>query len=241
MWGPLATSWISRARGDTAEALGWLDQARKLAPADGYLADQGLELLLTLGRIDDARALLRDYPVGDGFFALSREAKIVLVEGGPARLRTWLMEKDVARMAQTGAELTEFARMQYLAGDSIAAHATQVHAQRILPLTFATIFDGSQIRHDYSAALFYAGIELKSGGDAKKAKELLRRHDEMLANYEKNGGRHYGMYSLRAASLAIQGRDAEAKAALQKAWKRGWRATWRARTDPFLGNIEMPK
>ena len=240
MWGPLATSWISRARGDSAQALTWLEQARKLAPTDEFLADQALEVLLTLGRIEDARTLVRETSSG-GFFSLAREAYIVLVESGPTRLRSWLMEKDMARLAQTGAELTEFARLQYLAGDSIAARATQAHARRILPVSFVNILDGSQIRHDYSAALFYAGIELKSGGDAKQAQKLLQQLDEMLADYEKNGGRHYGLYSLRAASLAIQGRDSEAQAALQNAWKRGWRATWRARADPFLGHVAMPE
>ena len=62
----------------------------------------------------------------------------------------------------------------------------------------------------------------------------------MLANYEKNGGQHYGLYSLRAASLAMQGKTAEAEAALETAWKRGWRATWRARGDPYLGQVRMP-
>jgi TolB-like protein/DNA-binding winged helix-turn-helix (wHTH) protein/Flp pilus assembly protein TadD len=241
MWGPLATSWISRARGDTADALVWLDQARKLAPSDEWLADQAVEMLLTLGRVDDARSVLRETSKEGGFFSMAREANIVLVEGGPARLRTWIMDKDLARLALTGAELTELARLQYLAGDSIAAHATQTHAQRILPLSFVNIIDGSQIRHDYSAALFYAGIELKSGGDSKQAMKLLKQFDEMLANYEKNGGRHYGLHSLRAASLAIQSRKTEAQASLEKAWKRGWRTTWRARVDPYLGQVPMPK
>ena len=71
--------------------------------------------------------------------------------------------------AVTGAELIELARLQYLAGDAVAARATLAHAQRILPLSSADLFDGSQIRHDYSAALFHAGIELQGGGDAARA------------------------------------------------------------------------
>ena len=241
LWGPLASSWISRARGNVVEAMSWIEQARKLAPGDGFLADQAVDLLLTQGRVAEARALVRDSALGSGFFALAREANIVLVEGGPARLRLWLMEKDMAKLAQSGAELTELARLQYMAGDSFAARATQAHAQRILPLSFVNTFDGSQIRHDYSAALFYAGIELKSGGDSGQAAKLLQQLDAMLANYEKSGGRHYGLYSLRAASLAIQGRTDEAQQALQKAWKLGWRATWRAQHDPYLGQLKMPR
>ena len=114
----------------------------------------------------------------------------------------------------TGADLSELARLQYLAGEFAAARATLAHAQRILPLASVDMFDGSQIRHDYSASLFHAGIELKGGGDAGRAQELLGQLDRMLANYEKNGGQHYGLYSLRAASLAMQGKNAEAEVAL---------------------------
>ena len=240
MWGPLATSWISRARGNTAEAITWLDQARKLSPADEWLADQAVDLLLTQGRTAEARTLLATMPNADPFLALAREANIVLVEGGAARLRDWLVERKVAQIALSGAELTELARLQYLAGDIPAARATQAHAQRILPLWSVNAFDGSQIRHDYSAALFHAGIELKSG-DQARATGMLQRLDAMLANYEKNGGRHYGLYSLRAASLAIQGQKAQAQLSLDKAWQQGWRATWRARTDPFLGELQLPE
>lgn len=239
MWGPLATSWIARARGNTIEAANWLEQARKLAPEDEWLADQAVDLLLTQGRGADARALLGTMPDPDGFLAKAREANIVLVEGGAARLRDWLIRNKVAQLALSGAELTELARLQYLAGDFPAARATLAHAERILPLSDVNTFDGTQIRHEYSAALFYAGIA-QGSGDSERAAQLLKGLDEMLANYERNGGRHYGLHTLRAASLALQGRKAEAQAALDTAWKQGWRATWRARTDPALAALRLP-
>ena len=179
-------------------------------------------------------------PGAGSFFALSREAYVVLAEGGSEGLRKWLAERDVASKAVTGAELSELARLQYLAVDFSAARATLAHAQRILPLASVDLFDGSQIRHDYSAALFHAGIALKGGGDTGRGQQLLDQLDRMLANYEKNGGRHYGLYSLRAASLAMQGKHAEAEASLAAAWKHGWRARWRARGDPYLGQVRMP-
>ena len=70
------------------------------------------------------------------------------------------------------------------------------------------MFDGSQIRFEYSAALIRAGIELQGGGDKAKAAEILRRFDRVLDTYENNGGRHFGLYALRAESLALQGRTA---------------------------------
>jgi tetratricopeptide (TPR) repeat protein len=236
----LATSAVERAQGKLAEAVRWLEQARKLAPTDEWLADLHIELLVTQGRTREARALLAELPGAGSFLALARESSVVLAEGGSAGLHKWLLEREVASKAETGADLTELARIQYLAGEFAAAHATLAHAQRILPLSAADLVDGSQIRHDYSAALFRAGIELKGGGDAGRARELLGQLDRMLANYENNGGRHYGMYSLRAASLAMQGNTAEAEAALDTAWKRGWRTRWRAKADPFLGQVRMP-
>jgi len=240
LWGPLATSYIARAQGDLTQAVRWLEEARKLAPADEWLADQLMELMVTQGKMREARALLGQLPGAGSFLALSRESFVVLAEGGPEGLRKWLIERDVASKASTGADLSELARLQYLAGDFSAASATLAHAQRILPLSSADMFDGSQIRHDYSASLFHAGIELKGGGDAGRARQLLGQLDRMLGNYEKNGGRHYGLYSLRAASLAMQGKTAEAESALETAWKHGWRTRWRARGDPYLGQVRMP-
>jgi TolB-like protein/DNA-binding winged helix-turn-helix (wHTH) protein/tetratricopeptide (TPR) repeat protein len=238
MWGPLTTSWIARARGDTDEALRWLQQARNLAPTDGGIADQTVELLVTQGKFSEARALFAELP--GGFFGMAREANVALVEGSPDALRKWMLDHKLAESAVTGAELTELARLQYLAGDAVAARATLTHADRILPLASADLLDGSQIRHDYSAALFHAGIELKGGGDAARARNLLKQLDQLLDNYQRNGGEHYGLYSLRAASFAMQGRNSEAEAALRTAWQHGWRSTWRARVDPYLGQVKIP-
>jgi TolB-like protein/DNA-binding winged helix-turn-helix (wHTH) protein/Flp pilus assembly protein TadD len=241
LWGPQTTSWIAGARGNTAEAARWLHEARKLAPTDDWLADQAIDLLLTQGKLSEARALVHELPGREEFFGQAREARVILVESGAAGLKQWLDSSKVAELAVTGAELSELARLQYMAGDAYAARATLSHAQRILPLASADLFDGSQIRHEYSAALFHAGIELKGGGDQARATELLRDLDRMLNAYEKNGGQHHGLYFLRAASLATQGKNAEAQAALAKAWEHGWRATWRARTDPYLGAVTLPE
>ena len=241
LWGPQSTSGIARARGDINEAARWLHEARKLAPTDDWLADQAIDLLLTQGKLAEARALVHEQPGRDGFFGQAREARVTLVESGAAALEQWLDNSKISELAATGAELSELARLQYLAGDPASARATLAHAQRILPLASADLFDGSQIRYEYSAALFHAGIELKGGGDQAHAAELLRDLDRMLATYEKNGGQHHGLYFLRAASLAAQGRNSEAQAALNRAWQHGWRATWRARTDPYLAAIPLPE
>ena len=144
----------------SARALARRGAQARTRPTNGP-ADQIIELLVTQKKMNEARALLPDLPGAGGFFALSREASVVLAEKGAAGLRAWMAENEVAGKAITGAELTELARLQYLAGDATAARATLAHAQRILPLSSADLFDGSQIRHEYSASLFHAGIELQ--------------------------------------------------------------------------------
>jgi TolB-like protein/DNA-binding winged helix-turn-helix (wHTH) protein/tetratricopeptide (TPR) repeat protein len=240
LWGPLVTAWISRAQGRTEEALRWIDEARKLAPTDVSLIDQRIGLLLTLGRTADARATMREVPENESFFTRSREAGIVFAEGGNEALRSWIAQVELAKRATTGAELAELARLQYLAKDMPAARATLAHAERILPLTAFNLFDGTQIRHEYSASLTHAGIALRGGGDRAKALALLREFEALLDRYEAHGGRHFGVYALRAESLAIRGENDEAEAALAKAWEHGWRDTWRMRRDPYLTGIKFP-
>jgi TolB-like protein/DNA-binding winged helix-turn-helix (wHTH) protein/Tfp pilus assembly protein PilF len=240
LWGPLVTAWISRAQGRTEEALRWIDEARRLAPSDVSLIEQRIGLLLTLGRTADARATMREVPENESFFTRSREAGIVFAEGGNEALRSWIAQVDLAKRATTGAELAELARLQYLANDMPAARATLAHAERILPVTAFNLFDGTQIRHEYSAAIIHAGIALRGGGDRAKALKLLDEFDALLARYEAHGGRHFGLYALRAESLAIRDKRQEAEAALVKAWEHGWRDTWRMRRDPYLIGIRFP-
>jgi hypothetical protein len=103
------------------------------------------------------------------------------------------------------------------------------------------MFDASQIRFEYSAALIRASIELKGGGDKARALLILKNFDRMLATYEENGGKHFGLHILRAESLALQGKAGEAQEALNTAWKTGWRSTWRVRREPSMAGLEMPK
>jgi TolB-like protein/DNA-binding winged helix-turn-helix (wHTH) protein/tetratricopeptide (TPR) repeat protein len=241
LWGPMATAWIYRAQGRIDEAIQWIDTARKLDPTDAYLAEQKVDLLLALNRPAEARAVLRELPPDGSFFSISRESAIVYLEGGSEAIKAWLVEHGMRDRAGTGAELAELARLQLMANDAVAARATLQHAERILPLSTADMFDGSQIRFEYSAALARAGIELKGGGDRAKAMKILGEFDRLLDVYEKDGGRHYGQHTLRAESLALQGRKREAQASLDKAWKTGWRATWRVRRESSMAGLEIPR
>lgn len=241
MWGPLATSWIARAQGKTGEALQWIDAARKLQPLDFYLVDQKIDLLLTQGKFAEARAVMHELPPDNRFFSMAREANIVLAEGGADAVKAWLSDHDPKNRAGTGAELIELARIQLASGDPVTARATLTHAERVLPRASADMFDGGQIRHEYSVALLLAGTELRGGGDKARAMKLLHDLDAMLDRYEDNGGKHYGLYRLRAESLAMQGKKAEAQEALNTAWKLGWRNVWRARREPFFAGITLPK
>jgi TolB-like protein len=241
MWGPMTTAWIARAQGRTEEALQWIDAARKMQPRDAYLVEQKIDLLLNLGKPADARAVLRELPEDDSFLAVARESPIIYVEGGREAIKAWLADREMAGKAGTGAELAELARLQLMGGDAVAARATLAHAERILPLSTADMFDGSQIRFEYSAALTRAGIELNGGGDRAKATKVLDQFDRMLDTYEESGGDHYGLYVLRAESFALRGKTQDAQAAIDAAWKKGWRMNWRLRHEPSMAGIVIPK
>jgi TolB-like protein/DNA-binding winged helix-turn-helix (wHTH) protein/Tfp pilus assembly protein PilF len=243
MWGPLATSFIERAQGHTAEALRWIDEARKLEPTDPWLADQKLELLFTLGRTAEARTVLGELAHngnGGSFFARAREGNIIYAEGGPPALKAWLASSKVVDLAGTGAELVEAARLQIMAEDAVASYATLAHAERILPLSSADLYDGSQIRNEYSAALNQARIKLLAGADRDGAMKQLDQVERMLNQYEKSGGRHFCLYALRADVHALRGDKEKAASELRKAWEHGWRSGWRTRYDPFLVGVEIP-
>jgi TolB-like protein/DNA-binding winged helix-turn-helix (wHTH) protein/Tfp pilus assembly protein PilF len=241
MWGPLTTAWISRAQGNTDEALRWLDEAYKLQPLDTFLGEQRIEQLLARGKTGEARAVWRALPDGASFLGAARESSIIYVEGGREAIKDWLTTRGMADKAATGADFAELARLQLISGDAVAARATLAHAERILPLSTADMYDGSQIRFDYSAALIRAEIELQGGGDKGKAIEIIQKFDRVLDTYEKNGGRHFGLYALRAESQVLQGRMREAQESLNVAWKNGWRATWRVGRDSSLAGLEIPK
>jgi tetratricopeptide (TPR) repeat protein len=239
MWGPLATAWIDRAQGDTAGAMRWIDEARKLEPKDIWLADQKIELLLAQGKPDEAFAVMRELPSDGNFFSLAREASLVYSDKGPAALKAFVHHHEMRDRAGTGAELAELARLQVFAGDAAAAKTTLTHAQRILPSSTADLYDGSQIRHEYSSALIHARIEL-GGGDRERAMKLLTQVERLLDTYEKEGGQHFGLYSLRSELHALRGDKTQAAAALVAAWNHGWRNTWRARHDPYLASVPVP-
>ena len=239
MWGPLATSWIERARGNSAEAMRWIDEARKLAPTDIWLADQKIELLMAMNRPEEAFAVMRELPSDGSFFSLAREASLVYSDKGPQALRAFINRHELRNRAGTGGELAELARLQVFAGDSTGAKYTLAHAQRLLPSSTADLYDGSQIRHEYSAAIIQARIEL-AGGDRDRGMKLLDEEERLLDTYEKNGGRHFGLHSLRADVHAMRGDKEKAAASLDAAWKAGWRNTWRARHDPYYAGISLP-
>jgi TolB-like protein/DNA-binding winged helix-turn-helix (wHTH) protein/tetratricopeptide (TPR) repeat protein len=239
LWGPLATSFIARARGDTAGALQWIDAGLKLAPNDLTLVAQQAELLITLGRTAEARAAIERLPDDGSFILAARKGGVVFAESGADGLKAWLAARDLASRAGTSAELVELAWLQFISGDSATARVTLEHAERIVPLSTADLYDGSQIRHAYSAALLHAGIELRGGGNRAQALEMLAKLDQMLDKYRDNGGRHYGAWTLQAESLALQGKTREAAAVLKDAYERGWRGTWRADREPYLQGVDL--
>src|SRR5688572_32908843 len=58
MWGPLTTSWIARARGNTVEAARWLYEARKLAQIGRAACRERAEAIGGDGRVKKKRVTL---------------------------------------------------------------------------------------------------------------------------------------------------------------------------------------
>ena len=147
----------------------------------------------------------------------------------------------MASKAATGAELSELARLQYMAGecDRGARHA-RACAARPAAGDPRTCSMAARFVMNTPLRCFMPASNSRAAATPDARQEILAQLDRMLANYEKNGGQHFGLYSLRAESLAMQGKTAEAQAALKTAWKRGWRTRWRAQGDPYLGQVRMP-
>ena len=125
--------------------------------------------------------------------------------------------------------------MQLISGDPAAARITLAHAERVLPMSSADMFDGSQIRHEYSVALMLRGHRARGRRRQGARHETARAISTACSiDYEENGGKHFGLYRLRAESLAMQGKMDEAQAAMNTAWKNGWRNVWRARREPYF-------
>ena len=244
MWGPLTTAWIcaragqhrrSHRSGSTRRA-----SCSRTTPTS---PNRRSSCCSTQGKTAEARAVMRELPADDSFFGVARESADRLRggrqrgdQGLAGRARTW-----PARPA-TGAELAELARLQLMAATQSAARATLAHAERILPLSTADMFDGSQIRFEYSAALMRAGIELKGGGDKAKATEDPDRVSTACSTRTKKTAASTSVCTRCAPNRSrCRARPREAQAALNTAWKKGWRATWRVRSDPSMAGLEIPK
>ena len=126
----------------------------------------------------------------------------MLADRGPQALTDWMAANHVTERAGTGWELIELARMQLVGGDPMAARKTMVHADRVLPadlLQPGGWQPGASRR--ISGALIGARIELTGGGDRARGLQLLGDFERLLDTYEKSGGRHFGLYTLRAETL----------------------------------------
>ena len=206
-----------------------------------YLAGQKIELLLTLGQGRRGARGGRELPAGDSFFGAAREGGDRLRGRAAAEgLKAWLAERGHASArAATGAELAELARLQFIAGEP-GRGARHARACRAHPAAV----ERGHVRRQPDPLRIFGGADARrhrarGGGDKAKAMQILAKLDRMLDTYEKNGGTHFGVYALRAESLALQGKTREAQAALKTAWKRGWRAPGVRAREPYLQGVDL--
>ncbi|HEX6245886.1 MAG TPA: hypothetical protein VFZ61_33405, partial [Polyangiales bacterium] len=83
-------------------------------------------------------------------------------------------------------------------------------------------------------------VELLGGGDRARGMQMLGDLERLLDTYQKNGGQHYGLYTLRAETYALRGDRANAQKSLETAWQHGWRSTWKIGADPLFAGIPLP-
>ena len=238
MWGPLATSWIARAQGKTRGDA--VDRRRAQAAAAGRLPRRSEDRSAAgEGKIrrsarGDARAAAR--PEVSSRWLANRTSS--MRRAGAAAKTGWPNTTRKAR-AGTGAELIELARMQ-LSGDPVTARATvaQPNACCRAPARTCSMVARSAMNIPWRCC--WPASSSRAAATKARAMKMHgpRRHAGSLRKEWRQALR---VVPLRAESLVMQGKTAEAQAALNTAWKKGWRSVWRARRESYFAGIEFPE
>ena len=180
LWGPLATSWIARAQGDTARApfAGSSRHASSRQPMT-WLADQTVDLLVTQGTHEEARALMRELPGGRLFRAWRARPAWCWRESGAAALQAWLLEHEVADKAAHRRRAQSNSRACSTSPAMQPRRAprwrTRSASCRCHPPTCST---AARFVTTTLSRCSTRGIELKGGGDTAHAMTMLQQLDQ---------------------------------------------------------------
>jgi tetratricopeptide (TPR) repeat protein len=234
-WPSYVTSWLEVSRGNLFDALQWSQVASDLAPNDGALAFNRIDLMLALRLVSEARVVAQSVVTSDEAQVRLYQASLELAEHGPAGLRAYLQESGTAALSGSSVA-NEAVRLYQIAGEPEKARAALELMRSTPAYEDSELFVPRQVRAGHSPGLVCASL-LLAQGEREEGLKLLDKLDAMLSRLEANGMAHHGIDSLRAESLALRGKPDEAMRSLRRAVSRGWRASWRAEIDPFLAPL----
>lgn len=239
-WSYVASSWLEESRGRVDEALKWNAMALKASPDVFELYDDRASLQLTLGQPAKAReALERARLVGAGGndeAIAVRLAHVSYYESGPPAALA-LMKAGRFESSSRSDTLLRTARLQMLLGDAAAAKRLLQKAQMAPDWSRATLDHPWYLREGESYQLVLALAEI-SLGDRSSGEQQLGTLLAALDNLKQAGVERFGVYTLRAAILALRADGDGAMVALGHAAELGWRGAMEAERDPALTSLQ---
>jgi hypothetical protein len=195
-------------------------------------------MLLTLGLTAQARDTLeRARGEGGNDEAIAvRLAEVSYYERGAPAAQTLLQAGhfDSSSRADT---LFHAARLHMLLGNAAAARQLLHQALAAPDLSRSTLDHLWYLREGESNGLVLAVAETRLG-DRGSAEQQLATLQSSLETLKQAGVERYGVYTLRAAVLAMRGDADGAMVALGHAAELGWRGAMQARQDPAWASLQ---
>jgi len=236
-WAFVASMWLAVSQGDLVQALNWSTPVVKADSQSVASYEVKADLLLTLGYADEAQALYeqaRAITHNDEAIDIDL-SRLAFYESGADALRAHLAACNVER-SEHARILLDAAYLRLLLGEAGPALQLMTRAQQ------APDFDPSRLnspwyaRMGVSDQLVLAEAELRTGGSETGTRHLQQISD-LLDRMMAAGEERFGIYTLKAQILALNGNSAGAMQALNHAVDLGWRASWWARREPGLMSL----
>ena len=236
-FGSIASSWLEWSQGHLPEALDWITDAEKAAPADVDLYERRAEMLLTMGLPRSARQVLEQGRVAtrDDDAVNLELSGVIYYEGGVDALRSHLAASHLENL-RGARDLLELAHFYLLAEQPGAAVRACGLAKTARDYDASALTDSWHARFGWSEGLTVALCEMQMGQrDAANAhlQEILTTVDQAIAD----GEQRFGFYLLKAEVLALREENDAAMQALTRAANLGWRRSWWADHEPWFAGL----
>lgn len=216
------------------ESYAWYARARELGAGDGISGNTDVGIMVDLGDVERAAALLERYPESHPFYPFARSLRRLMAADynaaaeGFARIidESLLPEKFIFDVASSSALLAgdlEAAKKYALAADPILGGDTTVRVDRAAALN----------------AVKLAYIYQREGRNGE-ASRLLTETLDVIRDLPRLGTHGYGIRDVQI--YALLGREEDAIAAFRDALDAGYRGSvlfdgWPLAIDPYLDSI----